>query len=90
MQSAGARFRRVSRIAEGFLSSTIKEIIMAYKIIPDLCNGCAACESECPNRAISHIEKLFKIDASKCQECAGVYDSPMCAQLCNTDACVPA
>ena len=27
---------------------------MAYKIIPDLCNACGACESECPNRAISH------------------------------------
>lgn len=63
---------------------------MAYKIIPELCNGCAACESECPNRAISHIDKLFTIDPSKCQECEGTYDSPMCAQLCNTDACVPA
>lgn len=63
---------------------------MAYKIIPDLCNACAACESECPNRAISHIDKIYTIDANKCQECAGVYDSPMCAQLCNTDACVQA
>ena len=63
---------------------------MAYKIVPDLCNACGACESECPNRAISHIEKLFTIDATKCQECVGTYDSPMCAQLCNTDACVPA
>ena len=63
---------------------------MAYKIIPDLCNGCAACESECPNRAISHVGKDYTIDPSKCQECEGVYDSPMCAQLCNTDTCVQA
>ena len=63
---------------------------MAYKIVPNLCNGCAACETECPNRAISHVDKLYTVDASKCQECQGTYDSPMCAQLCNTDACVPA
>ena len=63
---------------------------MAYKIIPELCNGCGACESECPNRAISHVEKLYTINADKCKECVGTYDSPMCAQLCNTDACVQA
>ncbi len=63
---------------------------MAYKIVPELCNACAACESECPNHAISHVGKLYTIDPSKCQECKGTYDSPMCAQLCNTDACVPA
>ena len=63
---------------------------MAYKIVPELCNGCGACESECPNRAITHVEKLYTIDAAKCKECVGVYDSPMCAQLCNTDACVQA
>lgn len=63
---------------------------MAYKIVPELCNGCGACESECPSRAISHVEKLYSIDPGKCVECQGTYDSPMCAQLCNTDACVPA
>jgi ferredoxin len=75
---------------EGRSCAHPKEIIMAYKIVPDLCNACGACESECPNRAISHVDKLFTIDPNKCQECVGVYDSPMCAQLCNTDACVPA
>jgi ferredoxin len=63
---------------------------MAYKILPDVCQACAACESECPNRAISHVEKLFTIDPTKCTQCEGVYDEPMCAQLCNSDACVPA
>jgi ferredoxin len=67
-----------------------KEDIMAYKIIPELCNGCGACESECPNRAISHVDKLYTIDPDKCVECEGTYDSPMCAELCNTDACVAA
>lgn len=63
---------------------------MAYKIVLDLCDACGVCESECPNRAISRVGKEYKIDAGKCKECAGVYDSPMCAQLCNTNACVPA
>ena len=61
---------------------------MAYKIIPDLCNACGACESECPNRAISHVGKDYTIDPSKCQECEGTYDSPMCAQVCNSVSCV--
>jgi ferredoxin len=63
---------------------------MAYKILMDLCTSCGACESECPNRAISHAAKEYKIDPDKCMQCEGVYDSPMCAQLCNTAACVPA
>jgi ferredoxin len=63
---------------------------MAYKIIPELCNGCGACEPECPNKAISHVGKLYTINPDKCKECQGTYDSPMCAQLCNTDACVQA
>ena len=63
---------------------------MAYKIVLDLCNACGACESECPNRAIMHVGKEYKIDPDKCTQCEGVYDSPMCAQLCNVDACVPA
>ena len=63
---------------------------MAFKIVLDLCNACGACESECPNRAIKHVGKEYFIDPNKCQECAGVYDSPMCAQLCNVDACVKA
>jgi ferredoxin len=63
---------------------------MAYTIVPELCNGCAACESECPSRAISHVGKNYSIDPDKCVECVGTYDSPMCAELCNTDACVPA
>ena len=42
------------------------------------------------NRAITHVEKVYTIDPDKCKECQGTYDSPMCAQLCNTDACVPA
>jgi len=63
---------------------------MAYKILTDSCNACGACESECPNQAISHVDKLYSIDPTKCVECEGTYDSPMCADLCNTDSCVQA
>ena len=62
-------------------SATFTENIMAYQILPDLCNACGACESECPSRAISHVDKLYSVDPDKCTECEGTYDSPMCAQL---------
>ena len=55
---------------------------MAYRIDPEICSGCGACESECPNTAISHKKKLYKIDPEKCLECVGSYDSPMCVSLC--------
>jgi ferredoxin len=63
---------------------------MAYKIDPDLCASCGACESECPNNAISLKKGIYVIDPNKCKECAGVHDSPMCAQVCPNDACMPA
>ena len=63
---------------------------MAYQILTDLCNACGSCEPECPNKAISHKGKVYTINPSKCQECKGTYDAPMCAQLCSNDACVPA
>lgn len=65
---------------------------MAYKIIADNCSACGACESECPNQAISMSEdgSHSVIDASKCKECAGSFDNPRCAEVCPSDACVPA
>jgi ferredoxin len=62
---------------------------MAYKIDPELCNGCGACESECPNAAISHVGKDFTIDPNKCDECKE-FGSSTCAEVCCTDACIPA
>ena len=62
---------------------------MAYKIIPELCNACGACESECPNRAISHVDKLFTVDPNKCTECVGHYDEPQCQQVCPVDCIIP-
>jgi ferredoxin len=53
---------------------------MAYFINPDLCIQCGACESECPEGAISEINGMFVIDAAKCTECGS------CADVCPNDA----
>ena len=61
---------------------------MAYKISDD-CISCAACESECPNQAISEGDTIYKIDPAKCTECVGSNPSSKCAEVCPVDACVP-
>lgn len=63
---------------------------MAYKILTDVCEGCGSCEAACPNEAISHKKKTYKIDPNKCKECQGDYDKPQCADVCPNGACVPA
>jgi ferredoxin len=55
--------------------------------INEECISCGACESECPNNAISEGDDTYVIDASKCTECEGVHDSPNCASVCPVDAC---
>ncbi len=61
---------------------------MAYKIT-DECISCGACESECPNEAISEGETIYVIDPDKCTECVGAHDSSQCAEVCPVDACIP-
>jgi len=55
---------------------------MAYKIIASQCTGCSACEFECPNAAISMKGDAFVIDAAKCTECEGHFDTAKCAEVC--------
>ncbi|HJX03845.1 MAG TPA: 4Fe-4S binding protein, partial [Dehalococcoidia bacterium] len=45
---------------------------MAYKITDD-CISCGACESECPNSAISEGDSTYVIDPTKCTECVGSF-----------------
>ena len=54
--------------------------------INDECISCGACQSECPNDAISEGENHYVIDAAKCTECDG--SDPKCAAVCPTEACV--
>ncbi len=61
---------------------------MAYKITDD-CISCGACEDECGNEAISEGESIYVIDPDRCTECVGNFESPMCAEVCPVDACVP-
>ena len=55
---------------------------MAYKITDD-CIACGACLEECPNKAISEGDPIYKIDPEKCDNCG------TCAEVCPVDSCVP-
>ncbi len=61
---------------------------MATMIIDD-CIMCGACETECPNEAISVGEDIFIIDPALCTECVGFSDEQMCAAACPPMACLP-
>ena len=52
---------------------------MAFKITEE-CISCGACESECPNQAISEGDTIYKIDPAKCTECVGAHDKSKCAR----------
>ena len=61
---------------------------MAY-LINEECINCGACESECPNEAISEGESFYEIDPKRCTDCVGAYDSSQCVEVCPVDACQP-
>jgi len=60
---------------------------MAFKITSE-CISCAACESECPNTAITEGTDLFVIAPDKCTECVGFFNTQQCAAVCPVDSCV--
>lgn len=63
---------------------------MAYRIDPEMCTSCGACELDCPNEAISMDQFTYVIDPEKCTECKGFHDTPHCADVCPVnDCCVP-
>ena len=61
---------------------------MAHTINMETCTSCGACEGECPNKAISHKGKIFKIDPKKCKDCVGSFDSPQCVEVCQSGSCL--
>jgi len=60
---------------------------MTMKILVEECIVCGACEPECPNEAISHTDS-YLVDALKCTECVGAYDTPCCVEVCPIDGCI--
>ena len=54
---------------------------MAHKI-NDECVNCGACDSECPESAISEKDDKRWIDPAKCNDCG------TCAETCPTEAIV--
>ncbi len=60
---------------------------MALKIT-DECINCDVCEPECPNEAIYQGVEYYAIDAVKCTECVGHFDTPQCVEVCPVE-CIP-
>jgi ferredoxin len=60
---------------------------MALKITA-ACVNCSACETLCPNQAISEAKPHFEIDTLKCSECLGYYDAPQCAEICPIECAI--
>ena len=58
-------------------------------LINEECINCGACESECPNEAISEGENTYVIDPEKCTECVGFYDEAQCVSVCPVECIVP-
>ena len=60
---------------------------MALKILT-ACINCDMCEPECPNKAITLGKEIYEIDADRCTECIGHYDTPTCISVCPIDCII--
>ncbi|WP_425349310.1 4Fe-4S binding protein [Consotaella salsifontis] len=56
----------------------------------ELCTACGSCEDACPNGAISHKGKVYKVDPKKCTDCEGVDGGPQCEDVCPGGAAMAA
>lgn len=50
--------------------------------ITDECINCDVCEPECPNEAISEGAEIYVINANRCTECVGHFETPQCVEVC--------
>ena len=58
-------------------------------LITMACINCDMCLPECPNQAIYEGAKIYEIDAQRCTECVGFYESPTCIAVCPIDCIKP-
>ena len=58
-------------------------------IITTECINCGACETECPNNAVSQGDDIYVINPALCTECVGFHDEEACNAVCPVDCCVP-
>ena len=56
--------------------------------ITNACINCDACESECPNEAISEGGETCEIAPYRCTECVGHYDKPQCLAVCQVNCII--
>jgi len=57
--------------------------------ITEECTSCGACETECPNQAISEGDPVYVINLDLCTECVGFFADPQCVIACPVDCIVP-
>lgn len=57
--------------------------------ITDECIDCDLCPEECPNEAIFIADDTYHINADKCTECVGHYDTPSCVSVCPVECILP-
>ena len=56
---------------------------MAYKVNPDECINCGACEAECPVECISEVDGHRFVDSDSCIDCGA------CAEVCPIPCIAP-
>lgn len=56
--------------------------------ITNKCICCGDCLPECPLGAISEGPEKYEIDPSKCNDCEGYYEEPLCMTVCQEDGAI--
>ncbi len=64
------------------------ETMRQHLIDPEICIRCNTCEATCPVGAVTHDDRNYVVDAAKCTECVGAYDTPRCIEVCPVDGCI--
>lgn len=61
---------------------------MAMAIDGFECTLCGDCRPACPTEAIALEEGVYRIDATRCNECAENGGEPRCLAVCPVDFCI--